>query len=79
MLTNSPVCVFVRHGLVPNEQVPDLLAVGKAYMVMGDDKKGEQMLKSAWARGGDPFDLAAAQVRQRGPAGGTPSISPRPR
>ena len=43
-------------------QVVELLALGKAYMVMGDDAKGEQLLKSAWARGGDPFELANAQV-----------------
>jgi hypothetical protein len=52
----------IRRCPTPYIQVVELLALGKAYMVMGNDAKGEQLLKSAWARGGDPFELANAQV-----------------
>eukprot|EP00854_Cymbomonas_tetramitiformis_P009506 gene9506-11263_t len=44
--------------------VTDLMYVGKAYMFLGDEVKGEQLLKSAWARGGDPYELAIAQVHK---------------
>lgn len=50
-------------------QVADLLPLGKAYVVLGEDVKGEQLLKSAWARGGDPYELGAAQVGRCASAG----------
>eukprot|EP00854_Cymbomonas_tetramitiformis_P014806 gene14806-17499_t len=48
----------------PQLAVGDSIAIGRAYVLAGDEVEGEKMLKSAWARGGDPYELAVAQVNK---------------